>query len=66
MEGFMTHLLHNRYPEARRQLLAWIDAGSLINVEYMLAGIDNVARAFCDLFAGRNFGKTIVRLTGQA
>ena len=66
MEGFMTHLLHNRYPEARRQLLAWVDAGSLINVEYMLDGIDNVARAFCDLFAGRNFGKTIVRLTAPA
>jgi NADPH-dependent curcumin reductase CurA len=62
MEGFMTHLLHDRYPEARQQLLAWVQDGSLVNMEYTLDGIDNVAKAFCDLFAGRNFGKTIVRL----
>lgn len=65
MQGFMTHLLHERYPKARRQLLDWVDAGQLVNVEYMLEGIENVGPAFCDLFAGRNFGKTIVRLGGN-
>jgi NADPH-dependent curcumin reductase CurA len=62
MEGFMTHLMEERYDEARRQLLDWIDAGKLVNVEHMLEGIENVGVAFCDLFAGRNFGKTVVRL----
>lgn len=62
MEGFMTHFNHDRYPEARRQLLDWIAEGRLHSTEYMLEGIENVGIAFCDLFAGRNVGKTIVRL----
>jgi hypothetical protein len=62
MEGFMTHLMHARYPEARRQLLDWSNSGQLRNVEYMLEGIENAPVAFCDLFGGRNFGKTVVRL----
>jgi hypothetical protein len=66
MEGFMTHLNHDRYPEARRQLLAWISEGKLRNTEYMLHGIENVGIAFCDLFEGRNVGKTVVRLVEDA
>ena len=62
MEGYMTHLLHDRYPQARRQLLDWVEGGQLVSVEYMLHGIDRVGDAFCDLFAGRNFGKTVVEL----
>lgn len=62
MEGFMTHFNHGRYPEARRQLLDWIAEGRLHSTEYMLEGIENVGIAFCDLFAGRNVGKTIVHL----
>jgi NADPH-dependent curcumin reductase CurA len=63
MEGFMTHFNHDRYPEARHQLLAWIAEGRLQSTEYMLEGIENVGVAFCDLFQGRNVGKTIVRLS---
>ncbi len=62
MTGFMTHLMHERYPEARQQLLDWIEEGKLVNREHMLYGIESVPTAFCDLFAGRNFGKTIVAL----
>jgi NADPH-dependent curcumin reductase CurA len=62
VEGFMTHLRHERYPEARRALAALLAAGDLVDPEHRLSGIDAVPRAFCDLFAGRNFGKTIVEL----
>ncbi|CAN5434875.1 NADP-dependent oxidoreductase [soil metagenome] len=62
MQGYMTHMMADRYPAARRQLLDWVESGELRNVEYMLDGIDRVAEAFCDLFAGRNFGKTVVQL----
>ena len=41
---------------------AWLDEGKLHAPEYLLEGIENVGPAFCDLFAGRNFGKTIVKL----
>ncbi len=64
MEGFMTHLQHDRYPEARSQLLAWVADGRLRNMEYLLDGIENVGLAFCHLFEGRNLGKTVVRLAG--
>ena len=62
MHGFMTHLQLARYDEARTVLAGWIEEGHLVVHEHRLQGIENVARAFCDLFAGVNFGKTIVVL----
>ncbi len=62
MQGFMTHKQVDRYDEARNQLYAWIQQGKLKNVEYELQGIENAGVAFCDMFAGRNFGKTIVKV----
>jgi NADPH-dependent curcumin reductase CurA len=62
MKGFFAHTQVERYPEARAQLAAWLDDGRLKAPEYLLEGIENVGPAFCDLFAGRNFGKTIVKL----
>jgi NADPH-dependent curcumin reductase CurA len=62
MSGFLTHTRADEYPDARRQLAEWIEAGKIVVPEYRLHGIDQVAQAFCDLFAGRNFGKTIVEL----
>jgi NADPH:quinone reductase len=62
MHGFMTHLNLARYDEARATLAAWISEGRLVVHEHRLQGIEQVGRAFCDLFAGVNFGKTIVAL----
>lgn len=62
MTGFLTHTRAEEYPEARSQLARWLEEGKLIAPEYRLEGIESVAQAFCDLFAGRNFGKTIVAL----
>jgi hypothetical protein len=62
MQGFFAHTQVDRYPAARAQLAQWLEEGKLHAPEYMLDGIEQVGNAFCDLFAGRNFGKTIVRL----
>lgn len=62
MHGFMTHLQLDRYDAAREQLAQWIADGHLVVHEHRLHGIDSVGQAFCDLFAGVNFGKTIVEL----
>ena len=62
MQGFFAHTQVDRYPEARKALAGWKDEGKLNAPEYMLEGIASVGPAFCDLFAGRNFGKTIVKL----
>ncbi len=62
MSGFFAHTRVARYDEARDALKAWLADGSIVAPEYMLHGIERVAPAFCDLFAGRNFGKTVVKL----
>jgi NADPH-dependent curcumin reductase CurA len=58
----MTHFRHERYNEAREQLSTWLREGSIQSPEHRLQGIENVGKAFVDLFAGENFGKTIVAL----
>jgi NADPH-dependent curcumin reductase CurA len=62
VEGFMTHFRHERYDEAREQLSVWLREGMIQSPEHRLEGIENVGKAFADLFAGENFGKTIVVL----
>jgi len=62
VEGFMTHFRHERYDEAREQLSVWLRKGMIQSPEHRLDGIENVGKAFADLFAGENFGKTIVAL----
>lgn len=65
MQGFMTHMQAERYPEVREQLQSWVKEGHIKNIEYCLEGIENAGVAFCDLFAGRNFGKTVVKLAEE-
>jgi NADPH-dependent curcumin reductase CurA len=55
-------LLADRYPAGRAALARWIASGELRVPEYVLHGIESVPRAFCDLFRGANFGKTVVAL----
>jgi NADPH-dependent curcumin reductase CurA len=62
MQGFLTHTRAEEYPEARAQIARWLEEGKLVAPEHRLEGIESVPQAFCDLFAGRNFGKTIVAL----
>ncbi|MDA0977328.1 MAG: NADP-dependent oxidoreductase [Proteobacteria bacterium] len=62
LEGFMTHFWMDDYTAARRQLLAWLEAGKLKKFESMYDGVEHCGQAFADLFAGRNQGKTIVRV----
>ncbi len=61
-EGFMTHLRHDRDEEARDALSEGLRSGALASPEYRLKGIDQIGQAYADLFAGRNFGKTVVEL----
>lgn len=62
MHGFMTHLQLARYDQARTVLTGWIREGKIVVPEYRLEGIGSVPKAFCDLFRGANFGKTVVAL----
>ena len=62
LEGFMTHYWTDHYDAARHQLAAWLDDGRLRNFEAVHEGVDQCGIAFSDLFAGRNHGKTIVKV----
>ena len=62
LQGFMTHFQIERYPEARSALSAWIADGQLKTHEQVYEGIENCGIAFSDLFAGNNFGKTVVKV----
>lgn len=66
MTGFLTGQRHDQYDEARSRIIAWMQAGQLKNLEHRLHGIENVGPAFCDMFAGRNLGKTLVQLRPTA
>lgn len=60
--GFMTHFRHDEYEKVRKQLETWLSEGKLKSFEYKLSGIENVGIAFCHMFEGKNFGKTVVDL----
>ena len=62
----MTHLQVDRYDEARQALSGWLNDGRVRSIEYVHQGVDSAGEAFCDLFAGRNFGKSIVQITSQS
>ena len=62
MTGFLTHTRADDYPAARAEIARWLAEGKLTAPEYRLTGIEQVGQAFCDLFDGRNFGKTLVEL----
>jgi len=63
LQGFLTHTQLDRYPEARRQLSAWIASGQLKSHEQVYQGVEQCGVAFSDMFAGKNFGKTVVKVT---
>ena len=58
----MTHLQLERYPEARGQLTAWMKAGQIKSLTHEYDGVARCGQAFADLFAGKNFGKTLVKV----
>ena len=61
MQGFII-LDHYgpRYADFRRDMDAWIKAGTVKMREDIVAGLENAPRAFLGLLEGRNFGKLII------
>ena len=62
LEGFLTHTKLERYDEARQQLKTWMNQDALQTFVQEYQGVDQCGIAFSDLFAGNNFGKTIVKV----
>ena len=62
MEGFLVTDYADRYAEARRDLLTWIEAGRLHQQYDELEGLEQAPAALDRLFRGGNLGKQLVRL----
>jgi NADPH-dependent curcumin reductase CurA len=62
LEGFMTHYWVEDYEAARDELSGWLKEGKLKNFEAKYDGVASCGQAFADMFAGRNYGKTIVHV----
>ncbi len=58
----MTHHNVDRYDEARDQLIAWVASGELTCCEQLYEGVSSCGAAFSGLFAGQNFGKSVVKV----
>ncbi|MCY3837063.1 MAG: zinc-binding dehydrogenase, partial [Gammaproteobacteria bacterium] len=59
--------LASRHPEAEQALealSAWIKSGRLKYRESITEGLDSAVDAFIGMLGGRNFGKTMVRVSG--
>ena len=62
MEGFLVFDFEPRYDEARRQLSAWMSAGSLRALTTGYSGLESAPQAFVDLLAGTTSGTPIVQV----
>jgi len=62
MRGFIVRDFTDKFPEATKQLTAWMKEGHLKNSETIVNGFDRIPQAFLDLFEGKNQGKMIVKI----
>jgi NADPH-dependent curcumin reductase CurA len=62
MRGFIVSDFQNKFPEAIRQLAAWLKAGEITYADTLVNGFESIPQAFLDLFEGKNEGKMIVKV----
>ncbi len=63
MQGFVVMDYMSRYPEAMREMGAWIADGRLIAREDVVEGFDSFPDALGKLFAGENVGKLVLKVS---
>ena len=62
MQGFIVVDYLDRMPQFYADMNQWIAEGKIKWKETVMDGIENASAAFIGLFAGKNFGKMVVRL----
>jgi len=62
MEGMVVFDYADRFPQARRDIAAWIAAGKLKSREDIVEGLQTFPETLLKLFSGENFGKLVLKV----
>jgi NADPH-dependent curcumin reductase CurA len=62
MEGMVVFDYAGRFPQARRDIAAWIAAGKLKSREDVVEGLQTFPETLLKLFNGENFGKLVLKV----
>jgi NADPH-dependent curcumin reductase CurA len=62
MEGMVVFDYADRFPQARRDIAAWIAAGKLKSREDVVDGLQTFPETLLKLFNGENFGKLVLKV----
>ena len=62
MEGMVVFDYADRFPQARRDIAAWIAAGKLKSREDVVEGLQTFPETLLKLFSGENFGKLVLKV----
>jgi NADPH-dependent curcumin reductase len=62
MEGMIVFDYADRFPQARRDIAAWIAAGKLTSREDVVEGLQTFPETLLKLFSGENFGKLVLKV----
>lgn len=62
MQGFIVSNYEAKFPEAIKQLGAWVKDHKLTYTETIINGFEQIPQAFIGLFEGKNEGKMIVKI----
>jgi NADPH-dependent curcumin reductase len=62
MEGMVVFDYADRFPQARRDIAAWIAAGKLKSREDIVEGLKTFPETLLKLFSGENFGKLVLKV----
>jgi NADPH-dependent curcumin reductase CurA len=62
MEGMIVFDYADRFPQARRDIAAWIAAGKLKSREDVVEGLQTFPETLLKLFSGENFGKLVLKV----
>lgn len=63
LQGFIIFDYEKRFPEARKDLTAWLNSGKLKRQEWIVeGGVEKAEEGLRGLFAGNNLGKCLIKV----
>jgi NADPH-dependent curcumin reductase CurA len=63
VEGFLVFDFQDRFPEALKQMAAWVRSGKVSYREDVVDGLENAPSAFIGMLNGENIGKRLVKVS---